>query len=260
VWLETTLIIALSHVSVVAFSLQIARGYFIRLISKFSLRLGADFSWLIYTLTRDAFLILAFIIGLLVFLPGTFLDYPMAVPFMPVAVVFFGAALVTKLLLATDDTRNGFRLVTLLIFGGMVLWIFGTILVTESPLQLSMLPPGVSASGGIWYVLVQSFSSQTNLSLAMSSFELCLAVLSGFGILALVHSLIHWNPSPGKSSIQRVKYVDAISPSPQVVSNLYEGSLREEVDSFPKSGRIPNGVLDTHEFGVEKGNRPSYIG
>jgi hypothetical protein len=74
IWLETTLVIALSHVSVVAFSLQISRGYFLRTLGKFSMKFSGDMWFFVYSLIRDAFLVLTFIMGLFAFLPGTFLD------------------------------------------------------------------------------------------------------------------------------------------------------------------------------------------
>jgi hypothetical protein len=133
IWLETTIAVALVFVIAMAFSLQIARGYFIRVLNKFTLRLGADIWWLAYILIRDGLIFMSFIMGLPVFFPGTFLDYPMAVPFMPLSVVFFGAALVTKLYVDADNNRNAFRIVTALVFIGTLLWISGTIFITESP-------------------------------------------------------------------------------------------------------------------------------
>ncbi|MDH2901781.1 MAG: hypothetical protein PXY39_12505 [archaeon] len=191
IWLETTLAVALVFVSAMAFSLQIARGYFIRILNKFTLRLGADIWWLAYILIRDALIFMSFIIGLLVFFPGTFLDYPIAVPFMPVSVVLFGLALVTKLYFDADDNRNAFRAVTVLVFAATVLWITGTIFVTETPMILSTLPPGVSSNGGIWYIMYSTFSSQNNLGLAMYSFQACFAVLGIIAVFGFAHPLLH---------------------------------------------------------------------
>lgn len=198
IWLETTIAVALVFVSAMAFSLQIARGYFIRVLNKFTLRLGADIWWLAYILIRDALIFMSFIMGLLVFFPGTFLDYPIAVPFMPLSVVFFGLALVTKLYFDADDNRNAFRAVTILVFIGTLLWISGTIFVTESPLQLSTLPQGVSATSGIWYTFYTEFSSTNNLSLAMISFQACFAVLGIIAMFGFAHPILH-------SRIARIK-------------------------------------------------------
>lgn len=191
VWLETTIAVAMLFVTAMAFSLQIARGYFVRVLNKFTLRLGADIWWLAYVLIRDALLFIAFIMGLLVFLPGTFLDYPMAVPFMPLSVVFFGVALVIKLYFDADDSRRAFRAVTLSVFAGTILWIFGIIFVTETPLALQTLPAGVSSDGGFWYMVYHTFSSTTNLSLAMTSFQVCFAALGVLALLGFAHPILH---------------------------------------------------------------------
>lgn len=191
IWLETTIAVAMVFVTAMAFSLQIARGYFLRTLEKFTLRLGADIWWLAYVLIRDALIFMSFVMGLLVFFPGTFQDYAMAVPFMPVSVVLFGVALVTKLYFDADDNRNAFRAVTILVFAGTALWIFGTIFVTESPLALSTLPAGVSTSGGFWYTLYNTFSSQTNVNLAMTTFNVTFAALGVIGLFGFAHPLLH---------------------------------------------------------------------
>jgi len=196
VWLETTIAVALAFVTVMAFSLQIARGYFVRVLNKFTLRLGADIWWLAYVLIRDALIFMSFIMGLLVFLPGTFLDYPLAVPFMPLAIVLFAGALVIKLYYDADDNRNAFRAVTMLVFGGTMLWLFGVIFVTETPLQLATLPPGVSSSSGFWFNVYNTFSSTNNLPLAMISFQACFVALGIVALVGFAHPILHSRALP----------------------------------------------------------------
>ena len=191
IWLETTIAVAMVFVTAMAFSLQIARGYFLRTLEKFTLRLGADIWWLSYILIRDGLIFMSFIMGLLVFFPGTFQDYPMAVPFMPASVVLFGIALVAKLYFDADENRNVFRAVTGLVFGGTALWIFGTVFVTESPLQLATLPSGVSSTGGLWYTMYNLFSSASNVNLAMATFEVCFGALGVIGLVGLAHPILH---------------------------------------------------------------------
>ncbi len=191
VWLETTIAVALAFVSAMAFSLQIARGYFIRILTKFTLRLGADIWWLAYILIRDGLIFVSFIMGLLVFFPGTFLDYPMAVPFMPLSVVLFGIALIVKLYFDADDNRKAFRAVTVLVFTATLLWIFGTVFITETPLALSTLPPGVSSTGGLWFYMYNMFSSTNNLALTMATFQICFAVLGILAFFGFAHPILH---------------------------------------------------------------------
>ncbi len=226
VWLEATIAVALVFVTVMAFSLQIARGYFVRVLNKFTLRLGADIWWLAYVLIRDALIFLSFVMGLLVFLPGTFLDYPMAVPFMPVSIVLFGIALVTKLYYDADDNRNAFRAVTMLVFGGTVLWIFGVVFVTETPLALQTLPPGVSADSGFWHMIYQTFSSTQNLPLAMLSFQACFAALGVIALFGFAHPILHSRMLPKAKATAVAIQTQA---SPIAVPAITSTSIQEPV-------------------------------
>lgn len=191
IWLETTIAVAMVFVTAMAFSLQIARGYFLRTLEKFTLRLGADIWWLAYVLIRDALIFMSFVMGLLVFFPGTFQDYDIAVPFMPVAVVLFGVALVTKLYFDADESRNAFRAVTLLVFAGTALWIFGTVFVTETPLALATLPSGVSSTNGFWYSIYNTFSSRVNVGLSMATFDVTFAALGVIALVGFAHPILH---------------------------------------------------------------------
>ncbi len=191
IWLETTIAVAMVFVTAMAFSLQIARGYFLRTLEKFTLRLGADIWWLSYVLIRDGLMFMAFIMGLMVYFPGTFQDYDMAVPFMPLSVVLFGTALVTKLYFDADESRSAFRAVTVLVFAGTISWIFGAVFVTETPLALGSLPSGVSSSSGIWYSLYTTFSSKVNVDLSMATFNICFGALGVIGLFGLAHPFIH---------------------------------------------------------------------
>ena len=212
IWLETTIAVALVFVMAMAFSLQIARGYFLRTLEKFTLRLGADIWWLAYVLIRDGLIFMAFIMGLMVFFPGTFQDYDLAVPFMPLAVVLFGAALVTKLYFDADEDRRVFRAVTVMIFAGTISWIFGTIFVTETPLALGTLPAGVSSTGGLWYTLYNTFSSRANVDLSMLSFNIFFPALGVIGFVGLLHPILHSRVS--KSTPRISQNTSPVSPSP----------------------------------------------
>ncbi len=236
IWLETTIAVALVFVTAMAFSLQIARGYFLRTLEKFTLRLGADIWWLAYVLIRDALIFMSFIMGLMVFFPGTFQDYAIAVPFMPVSVVLFGAALVTKLYFDADENRNAFRAVTLLVFAGTSLWIMGTIFVTETPLALATLPPGVSNSGGFWYTIYNTFSSQVNVDLTMATFNITFAALGVIGIFGLAHPFIH--SRIGKSTPKIAQTAGPVAPTGLPGRALPTQATRVEPHTGPANGSV----------------------
>ncbi len=260
IWLETTLIVALSHISVVAFSLQVGRNYFIRALGKFSLKLGADIWWLAYVLIRDALIVISLIVGLLVFLPATFLDYPMAVPFMPVAVLCFGAALLMKLFFDADDNRKAYRIVTLLLFAGAALWVSGTIFVTESPIMLSVMPPGVSATSGFWYWISVTFSSQSNLSLAMTSFEICLPGLVLLGAAGLAKSLFHWEARPTRKISTDSIYSSSLHVSPTARAFADNDDPKSSLPFHDRYGNNLNAKMDQLSANGQKPDRPNYIG
>lgn len=242
IWLETTIAVAMVFVTAMAFSLQIARGYFLRTLEKFTLRLGADIWWLSYILIRDGLIFMSFIMGLLVFFPGTFQDYPLAVPFMPVSVVLFGVALVLKLYFDADENRGVFRAVTLLVFGGTALWILGVVFVTETPLALSPLPAGVSTSSGLWYSIYNSFSSIANVNLAMLSFNACFAALGALGVFGLAHPLLHsrvrrqtpriaQTQGPVSPSVSLGRAATASAPAPSDRATTLNGSSQAPTTS-----------------------------
>ena len=203
IWLETTIAVAMVFVTAMAFSLQIARGYFLRTLEKFTLRLGADIWWLSYVLIRDGLIFMSFVMGLLVFFPGTFQDYDMAVPFMPLSVVLFGVALITKLYVDADENRKAFRIETMLVFLGTALWIFGTVFVTETPLALGALPSGVSGTSGLWYTMYSTFSSKVNTDLAMATFNVTFAALGVIGLFGLAHPLLQSRIGKGTPKISQ---------------------------------------------------------
>ncbi len=211
IWLENTIAVALVFISVMAFSLQIARGYFVRVLNKFTLRLGADIWWLAYVLIRDGLLFMSFVMSLLVFFPGTFQDYAIAVPMMPLSAIFFGAALLIKLYFDADEERKAFRAVTALTFFGTALWVTGIIFVTETPLALANLPSGVSLTSGIWYTIYQTFSSTVNYNLSMITFEATFPILGVFALLGLAHPILHSRLPKAKKAISST--ISAATPA-----------------------------------------------
>jgi hypothetical protein len=248
IWLETTIAVALAFVAAMAFCLQVARGYFIRVLNKFTLRLGADIWWVAYVLIRDALIFISFIMGLLVFFPGTFLDYPIAVPFMPLSVVLFGLALITKLYFDADDNRNAYMAVTGFVAAGALLWIFGTVFITESPLkhweehmEHMTLPPGVSEESGFWSYLYNTFGSTNNLALAMTTFYVTFAALGILAILGLAHPILHSRLPKLKRAVTPSPATPVSSPPPSVSKAFSAGQESAQVGRI-EPARTTNAV------------------
>ena len=224
--LITTLVAILA---VLAFSIQISRAYFLRVLRKFTLRLAADVWWLVYVLLRDAGIFLVLFFGVTLFWPGTYQDYAIAMPFSLLGIDFFAAALVLILYRDTNEDPKANTILTGLITAGTALIIFGFIFVTQNPLQLlgtnSMHPvvagsysspirvnvPTVSPStGNFWGFLYTYFSSINSPDISIYSFYVCLVLLGIAGGLATKWSFDQWaTPKIGAKDIKPAQTQEA---------------------------------------------------
>lgn len=189
IYTENTITVIIMMLSVLAASIQIARGYFLRILRKFTLRLAADIWWLLYVILRDASVFLIVFFGVLLFWPGIYQDFPIAVPFQPLAIDFFAMGLVLILVKDTDEEPFYNSLLTILVLIGAFLYITGTVFVTESATQLPVLPPTVATgSGNIWGFFNNNFNSQNNPALSIYTFYVTFAILGICGLIAVISS------------------------------------------------------------------------
>ena len=195
IFTENTIAVTLTLLSILAVSIQIARGYFLRILRKFTLRLAADIWWLLFVILRDASIFLMVFLGFMLFYPGTYEDFAIGVPFMLLAINFFAAALVIILIKDTDEEPKWNTVITILVILGTTLYIFGTIFVTESPtVLLNPVPATVSTSNlNIWGYMNNTFNSQNNPTLAIYSFYVCFAILVIEGGIAMFYGLTGGN-------------------------------------------------------------------
>lgn len=214
VYTETTITVLLMILTVLAISVQIARSYFLRILRKFTLRLAADLWWLIFILLRDASIFLIVFLGVSLFWPGTYQDYPVAVPFQPLAVDFFAFALVLMLIKDTDEDPKYNRLLTYFVLIGTMLYIFGTVFITESATSLTVLPPTVSLStSNFWGFLNTYFNSQNDPSLAIYSFYATFLIFLAAGGIAIRASLKEGNvPRAGIQTNPKPMIKETFSP------------------------------------------------
>ena len=189
VYTENTIVVLITMLMVLALSVQIARNYFLRILKKFTLRLAADIWWLVYVLLRDASIFLVVFLGFILFWPAIYQDFPIAVPFMPLAIDFYAMALVLMLVVDTDEAPFYNSLMTILVLIGSVLYITGVVFVTESAASLPILPATVSTStSNIWGYFNANFNSQNNPNLSIYSFYVTFAILGLCGLVAILYS------------------------------------------------------------------------
>lgn len=186
---ENTVVVILTMLTILALSIQIARRYFIRILKKFTLRIAADIWWLIYVILRDASIFLVVFLGFMLFWPGIYQDFPIAMPFAPLAVDFFAMALVLMLVVDTEDNSLYNSMVSIFVIIGSMLYISGMILVTESAAQLSKLPPTVTTNvNNIWGFAYKYFNSMNNPALSIYTFYVSITILGICGLIAIIYS------------------------------------------------------------------------
>ena len=103
-------------------ALQLARPYMLRVVTKFSLRLGADLWWLVYVGIRDLVLVATFVLSVQFFFFDPFVhrEFPITGGFAAVCAL---AALVIKLIWDADENRTAFYAVSLLLGLGALLYL-----------------------------------------------------------------------------------------------------------------------------------------
>jgi hypothetical protein len=214
IFTEATIALAVGMMFIGAFSLQIARNYFLRTLDKFTLRLGADIWWLAYIMIRDGLMFGALLLGFELFFVGTYGDYAIAVPFMPLAIVLIAAVLVVKLVRDPDEDEKMNRVVSTLTAAATFFYVFGILMVTESIAGYGSAGYLATASGAIttasggsdiWTVVYNAFSSTVNTQLAVLTFYVCFTALSAFAGYAFLYvtkpNLLPFRKAPAKKAV-----------------------------------------------------------
>ncbi len=182
--------------AVFAVAMQVSRGYFLRVLRKFTLRLAADIWWIVFILLRAAAIFLVLFLGVSIFWPGTYEDYAIGMPFMPLGIDFFSFALVLLLLRDTDEDQQANRWLTLLLTIGAALITISVVFVSQNPAQLvagGMSVPTVSTStGNPWGILYTYFDSVNNPTISIYSFYITFILLGLAGGRAVGWSYEQW--------------------------------------------------------------------
>jgi hypothetical protein len=125
--IEGTIVAALPMLWFALIAIHLARPYILRVVTKFSLRLGADLWWLVYASVRDLLLVVIFVMSVQFFFVDPFIANPFPVT-GGLAAVCALAALVIKLIRDADDEPVPFYAVSVLIALGSVLYLVPTLL------------------------------------------------------------------------------------------------------------------------------------
>ena len=125
--IEGTVVAALPMLWFALIAIHLARPYILRVVTKFSLRLGADLWWLAYASIRDLLLLVIFVMSIQFFFVDPFVQNAFPVT-GGLAAVCALAVLVIKLIWDADDEPVAFYAASVLIALGAVLYLVPTLL------------------------------------------------------------------------------------------------------------------------------------
>ena len=178
-FIEGTLAAALPILWLVILALHLGRPYMLEMISKFTLRLGADLLWMVYAGARDFLIVTGFVMSFMYFFPDVVAADALPITGGLAATCLF-AVLVVKLVSKGDD--NDARVYTItsgLLALGALLYLIPYVLGTQA---------NAVAAGGLGN-LSTGLVSNTNVGLASVLALLAAGVVAVLGIVAVFYSL-----------------------------------------------------------------------
>lgn len=123
--IEGTVVAALPLLWFAVIAIHLARPYMLRVVTKFSLRLGADLWWLAYASIRDLLILTTLVMSVQFFFVDPFIGGAWPIT-GGIAADCALAVLVIKLLWDADDDPRAFRAVSVLLALGAVLYLVPT--------------------------------------------------------------------------------------------------------------------------------------
>jgi small neutral amino acid transporter SnatA (MarC family) len=167
-WMIGTVVAFLPALWLMVLILHLGRPYVLRALRRMGLRFGADIWWMSYLLLRDTVLLLTFALSWIFFAPNLIgsMSFPITGPLSALLLLL---ALAVKLSRRADDDVAAYRLATVFLVLGAVLY-FGALVF------------GVEAADQDYLAgFAQALTSNTNVTVAMA---IMWASLVGVGLVA----------------------------------------------------------------------------
>ncbi len=177
-FLEGTLVAILPIVWLAIMGLYIGRPYFLEIIDRFTLRLGADLLWIIYVALCDLLVMAGFVMSFMFFFPDVLTGNELPITGGLSAVTLFGVLLV-KLIGDPDHNLRDYRLVMYLLGLGATLYFVPYLL----GVQFNGVATGTLKSVSDFMV------SSSNTTWGVGIAYLSIALLAVIGAVAVVYSL-----------------------------------------------------------------------
>jgi hypothetical protein len=178
-FIEGTLAAVLPILWLVILALHLGRPYMLGMMSKFTLRLGADLLWMVYAGARDFLIITGFVMSFMYFFPDVVNENALPVTGGLAASCLF-AVLLVKLVSKGDDNDARVYTITSFLLGlGALLYLIPYVLGTQA---------NAVAAGGLGNFST-SLVSDTNPVLAAWFTLIAIVLVAALGIAAVVYSL-----------------------------------------------------------------------
>ena len=197
-FVEGTIAAALVMLWLLVLALHLGRPYMVRTVRKFTLRLGADLWWIIYVALRDLLLVQVFLGSFIFFYPDVVLGRDLPITGGLAADCAF-AVLLIKLMTRGDADTRWFRIQTLLLGLGSVLYI-GPYL-----LGVQVTTVGGDVAGTMSSIFVTSQNTDWSMALCYVS-----GALAGLmGLVAVIYNLRMASPRPRSQRTEEVRVMSA---------------------------------------------------
>jgi hypothetical protein len=188
-FIEGTLAAVLPILWIAVLALHLGRPYLLSMMSKFTLRLGADLLWMVYAGARDFMIVTGFVMSFMYFFPDVVNENPLPVTGGLAASCFF-AVLLVKLVTKGDDNDARVYTINSFILGlGALLYLI--------PYVLGVQANAVAAGGLLDWS--NGLVSNTNPILAAWLTLIAVGLVALMGLVAVVYSL----RAPARSAEER---------------------------------------------------------
>lgn len=177
VWTLQSLLNVSILLGILATGLSLIQGYLRAMEKQLTLRVSVELWKLASTLAVDLLLVGVVLVGYLVLNPDIMADIKVAVPFQPIATLFYAGALVLRIFKGGHDQKspNAFRALCLMLAGTAVNIIGFTFVMEAASGEYLALHPGTG-----WEYLKAHFRSNADprgLELAQITFWVCFPLL-----------------------------------------------------------------------------------
>jgi len=178
-FLEGTLAAVLPILWITILALHLGRPYMLGMMSKFTLRLGADLLWMVYAGARDFLIVTGFVMSFMYFFPDVVNTDPLPVTGGLAASCLFAVLLVKLVTKGDDNDALVYTINSCLLGVGALLYLIPYVLGTQA---------NQVAAGGLGDFSAKLVSN-TNPILAAWLSLIAVGIVAVIGIVAVVYSL-----------------------------------------------------------------------